>query len=606
MLQNEATRDPETAPVRAHKPRPWWLSLIETVAVVLSPVAAFVVLRIRPMTTPNLPDPAMHTIYLIDPHDIFMRFSSVYGPSARLREAARVGFLVPARIDYLMFGAVRGFFATRYLFALVAIVPAYLLLKRLYGRPAGAVAIVVILSNPVVLTAWGTDYPDSAVVSYMIGAVACLAMPATGVEGRLWLAAAGALMTMAIWAHSAAIPLVASTLAVYGIYRLVRGRQGFVRDVLVLAVVAACVTAGLAVGSGLLIGRYNFIGPTWDAYRYLSQPAQVAMWHAKGWRWITYLPYLLVPPAVICSWTILAVKRRMPGRSLLIGLVCVAQTAVCFVLQFFGDVETLEEHYFSSMLWGSVCLTLAVTIVEASRPLQVRARALGWIPAAVCLAVPLVYEASPREHPYLWVAAGLLLASLVVAGAFLGRLSGLARRGVLSVALAVVSIISMVGGSLFLTADPVLRDPYLNWVEDPAPAYFAALGTGADGLVDRYRIASRLPAFVGNATYRNEQLLMWWNTSQVTDLDDLVGLYHFVFNSLPSAPPHLTGADISILEARRPAEILLLSTEDTGEPAAMASLLRFDPVLLRSAALGSDGVVVYAWLINLRSFGPAS
>ena len=164
----------------APSPSPWTGRGREAGSVLLSPLVAYFVLRMRGMAPVSLPDSSMHTIYIIDPREMFIRYSAALNPTARLRESAPGG-VPPCRpsLRYLARPS------SRFLRHPLSVRPhrhraRILLVRRLYGIPAAALAVVALLSSPVIITAWGTDYPNSAVVSYVAGAVACLAMPCRG------------------------------------------------------------------------------------------------------------------------------------------------------------------------------------------------------------------------------------------------------------------------------------------------------------------------------------------------------------------------------------------------------------------------------------------
>ena len=594
---------PQGRPARS---RAVWAAWLEVLGLALSPALAALVLRLRLMAPSDLPDPAMHTIYIVDPHQVFTRYAAAYASTARLREGARVGFLVPARLAYLAFGAVPGFFVLRYLLALIAVGPVYLLLRRLYGRPAGVVGVLVVLSSPVLVTAWGTDYPDSAVVSYAAGALACLAMPCAARWRRGWLAAAGVLLTAAVWSHGVAVPLVGATMVGYLAVRLMRDRVGLPGDLVLLAGVAAAVTGLLIAASAVLIGHADFIATTWQAYRFLSQPAQEVLWHSSNWRWAPYLAYLLVPPAVLGGFAVATVRRgrAMATPVLLVGVMVATQLVVYAGLQFFGTVQTLEEHYFSSTLWAGVCLAFAITVAELARPLSDRPVA-RWLPAAVLLAVPLCYEAAPHVPPFAWAPIGLILAAALIASAGAARCCGRIKSPLATAAGLGAALVAFAGASLVLTVAPIPAHRTLpDTVFDPPPAYASALGGGWATYLDSYRIAAALPLFAGPAAYSGEQILTWWPISDgsPSPFTEYAGMYHGKFNTLPSNPPDLTAADRAMLRARRPAEVLLYDTSAASFPAALRNLGHFQPTLVRATVLRSGSLVLHVWLIRLGRY----
>jgi len=107
---------------------------------------------------------------------------------------------------------------------------------------------------------------------------------------------------------------------------------------------------------------------------------------------------------------------------------------------------------------------------------------------------------------------------------------------------------------------------------------------------------------VGNATYRGEQLLMWFPYDPSGVLTETVGIYHGRFNSLPSNPGVLTAPDAAMLASRRPAELLLLSTTGAQFGSALQYLGPYRPVLVRTAVMRQGAAVLHMWLIVLTSF----
>jgi hypothetical protein len=615
---------------------------IEALAVAASPGLLYVVLRLRGMAPPRLPDPSMHTTFILDPHDIFVRYQALFDPTSRLREAGRVGFLVPARVSYLLFGGVPGFFVFRYLLALIAIVPVYLLLKRLYGRWAGFLGIAVVMSSPIVLTAWGTDYPDSAAVSYLTGGFAALGLSLAAPRRRAgWLVLAACLLTLATWSHGAAVPLVGVLIVVYLGVRLRRERTQLVRDVALLAGSAIVVTGLLAVCSKFLLGQFNFIGPTLRSASALSQPAELRANHSASWSWAPYDVYLLVPPAIVAAFLVVFARRwrDINPSVLFVALAGALQLAVFAYLQFLSNLQALEMHYFSSVLWSSVNLMLAIVLAELTRPFLGRGatepspdgaperRTIGTaqvvralaasVPALLVLGIALVYEAADRAGAPVpamtWGRWGAALAAIVVAATVVGRLAierlgsggdgrSAARltAGRLLSAGAVVAISAAV--LVLSVAPPRTHGKLANTIYDPTPPYAHALGGNDTAEVDEYAVVSALPGFVGHAAYRGEVLLTWEPHRQFGDLQGPMGLFHNAFTWVSGTFPVLNPGGARKIKSWRAAQVLLMSHTGVDFAKAVRSLARFQPVVVHRGVLSHGSYHLHVWLVDLRRY----
>jgi hypothetical protein len=604
--------------------RSLWRICVEAVLLAISPAVAFFGLRLTLMAPPDLNDPAMHTTFIIDPQEIFTRYTAAFEPTERLREGARVGFLVPGRIAYLLFGGVPGFVVFRYVLALIAVVPAYLLLRRLYSPVAGVIAVIVILSCPVIILAWGTDFPDSATVSYLLGGLACLAMPSA--RHRLgWLIGSAVLFTFAVWALASSAPLVVATLIAYWLVRRSRDRPKLWRDLSVMGGVAVAVTGMLVVASGLLIGPWDYILTTIQSLIYLAQPSQTIVNHSRSPLWAPYITYLLVPPAVGLAcyaafggrlkdfWSkgrLGRIGRRLgtiPTTQLCIAVACLFQLLIYSILQFIGSTQVLEVHYFSSLLWASVLLTLAITIAELGAPILEHERYRWLLPVAL-VAVPLVFELSPKVPQFGWMPFGLLIVVAIVLLAWVARREAASHDIVRSRLMVGGALTAIVAGLLVLTVTPTQHKHERGTVLDTYPDYAYTLGGddpawGSDSTwVNLYAVTTEMPSFVGPPAYAGEQLLMWWNEDQLKELREPIGIYHAFFDSIPSSLGDLTPLDTFFFGQRHPAQILLMSLTGQGFAASLTALQPFQPDLVRTTVLRSGSVALHLWLIDLGKY----
>jgi hypothetical protein len=269
-------------------------------------------------------------------------------------------------------------------------------------------------------------------------------------------------------------------------------------------------------------------------------------------------------------------------------------------LQFFSSLQTLEMHYFSSMLWSSVSLVLALTIAEVARPALGRL-ARGALPALLLIAVALVYEGALKlgwtPPAMTWAPGGAILVALVAAAALVGGLAG--RSAVVAAA----AIFVLAGTSLVLTvAHGARHGPLPSTVYDPIPAYSAALDGGASAYVSEYQVISRLPGFAGHPAYKGEVLLTWVPPAQFGDMQGPLGIFHNAFTLVNWRFPILGRDGAQKIEQWRVPQVLLMSLTGQDFARAVRALGRFSPVVVRRAVISDGWYHVHVWLVDLRSY----
>ncbi|GLZ51528.1 hypothetical protein [Actinomycetospora sp. NBRC 106378] len=311
----------------------------------------------------------------------------------------------------------------RYVLALVATVPAYLWLRR-RSLAAGALAVAVVLSSPVVHTAWDSDRSDRMALAFLLAGLPLLGFWTTGVRRLLMRGLAGVFLGLAAHAEPTAAPLVVGALVALAASAYSRHtgiRRARVRRV---SVELVAVIGGLVLTTLLLDGRPDTLAPAFDQVRYPKD----------GRPWSPSATSLLVPPAVVLAWAWLCRRRRWllgewPRRGDAVVVLGSGLGYLAFLAVRAADGSTSMDAFALSLLWAGTCLTTALLLSTLSSSwwpvaavlglgaLQVRIGALRFelLPGGLALALVVVVAAavmgSPRRRsmPMLVVTIGLAL-----------------------------------------------------------------------------------------------------------------------------------------------------------------------------------------------------
>ncbi|MDX6202612.1 MAG: hypothetical protein QOJ83_2112 [Frankiales bacterium] len=562
----------------------------ELAALLVAPVAVFFGLRELPMAAVAMIDRYFYQAYTEHGADLVER----YGTGGYYW--VRLGFTLPSRLCYLLFGATNGFLVFRYVLALVAILPAYLLFRRLYGRGAGAVAVAAVLSSPVIVYAWGTDYPDSSAVSYLVAGMCLVLMPSPSRRARLaWVAGGGVMLSLALHSQAVSAPLVGVIVLVHLAGELRRSWLRALVDAGLLLGAVLAVTGVLMLFARAMYGQWNIIRPTLTASQHLRTPAELRKWHTVDWHWVLRDPYLAVPLLALIVWLAarLAVRRPpeapadepapeqappAPKSSLhpesALAAVLVLQVAFFTWWQFFDKGYGLEYHFASSMLWPATVLVLAAAVVRASRPLLCRPRTAA-VPALLVLAVPYALTFTRGRLIFGLVPALVTAAVLALAvAAYIRWQPDPVRHVVTAAVLAAVVGGTMTGSGYVLTAGERLTGAFRACQRPfPQPNYGDVLRTDRSWRLTQaqYRLAAELNEAVPPATHKGDDLMMWYPARDPL-ASSLSAQFLWSPNALRPHLPTLTSPDVRALSKRRPGTLLLMGTKDTGFDQAVSEL----------------------------------
>jgi hypothetical protein len=545
----------EAAPV-APQQQQSTTSLAEWGLLFLAPGLSYWLMHFHPIMQRGYLDPYIYTGYIHNFVDLFERYGTTY-------YGVRFGTIVPGQIATAVFGPIGGYFALRYLLALTAAVPFYLLVRQQHGRPAAVALFSLLVTSPFLARTLLWDYTDSTGVPFVFASICLYAI---GYRRRLLAdACAGALAGLAIHSNVFALmPLsvfFGAHLALSIGYR--REPSAVVPRLLVISITVVLVSVVGALYYWWRVRQLDIFSITATTSVWLTGGA-IADWRTAGTAWVAEQWSVLTPAILAILVPFVRSHRGLTFHDLLLWSSGAAVTLFYYVYQFLLDGTILQLFYYFSYLLPFVFMLLSLVVSAVMNSVGERTRAL--VAAAVMTSgiVPWVlysYELANLRglelaHYFVIVAvAGVLVVAAVHVSRFRTALAVCA-----AVALGVMLVGSFAGSSSIYAGT-------LNSRRHPAALE-----------MDVYRVALRFIENVPRMRERPGMVRFWYsNLPAGNSMQSVQSTYLWGRSKVQregAGLPELTDADLQLLRNPQLEWLTLLAEKQEQLAEGRAALLQ--------------------------------
>jgi 4-amino-4-deoxy-L-arabinose transferase-like glycosyltransferase len=564
----------------------------EILAVLGAPVVLFYLLQAEPYFRQNNLDPQIYMGYAYEPDSLFHRFGNTtyYG--------VRFGLLWPMEIATKIFGVTAGYFALRWVLAMIGGGLVYWSLRRLASRPVAAVAALTLITSPVALRALMTAYSDTTSLPYLAGGTALLIAARTVERRWMTILPAGMLLALAVHSNPFNAAIVMIVVVCWMLTEIPSRRWAIASDAAVLLAAAVGVTIlGLAVYQARF-GDWNIIKPSIDAARAISGDGGKAFRSPTN-EWLKYHLHLYLPVLLLLAFVTVNLRRLrgLQAWEVATSLMLLGVYLFLIAQQFLLKSTMLETYYYASALAPFEALVIGAVFSTLWRSSNL-AVAWQWGATSLVVVLPLLRNvALPNlevdRFPTIPVLVSATTAALLPVGI---------RREPAGRSLpAVVASTALVAGTFLILHAPPRTLPSGTLFH---PRYEAALGNQDWAGLDVYRLSHEIQDITPPLRSSDGVILVWPAWDEDPTAGTLAGPFVGFSSNFQSQGPGLPFVDewrVARIRSENIDQLVAFSVSedelDNGVSALQASGVEIDTI--SNSVLQSGSLRYFVKIIDL-------